>query len=191
MSFEKIRLCASVQVAFDIFNMFRHGGINMYTDYADDESNLKRFDPKQQYGDAVVPRSEVALDAVLTSVANYVRGRYDLIMVHNIVKQNSPGWIEESRKVVFVVKEPSQTTTVSILVCRSYCDGDEVSGWTDWRMYSAGFKVTNTLIPQKNKPTESFIFHVYRNDSAIRNQLSEQMRINIGDLVCLSSHYSE
>ena len=138
MSFEKMNLCESTQVAMSVFHMFRNNTVNLVTDYSDEKVTWCRYEKEEcPLEEGEVPSYQ---NEKLDYIARLLQHDCDQVRVHNVVRSNAElGAVFSERKLVqFYVQERGSRvkTIVNIEVCRQYVDGDEISGITAWTVDS-------------------------------------------------------
>jgi hypothetical protein len=131
MSFSKINLCESTQVAFNLFHMLRNGTVNM-VESDDEEGSFYRYeDPSPLSEGKVRPFDNEKLDRI----ADLLMDDCTEARVHDVVESDARSI--QRRLVQFYVHKRAwrrTKTIVNITVGREYLDGEEASGWTAWKV---------------------------------------------------------
>jgi hypothetical protein len=125
MSFQKINICRSTEVAFNVFHMFKNNTVNMTQD---------------DFSALTTNEDDSEKDRLFSLTASLLEGECSEVRVHEINTCSTHYPFEgESRLVQFLIQPRRYIEKVifGVTVSRSYVDGDEVSGWSSWKMSSA------------------------------------------------------
>jgi hypothetical protein len=193
MSFQKLNLCASTQVAFNVFHMFRGNTINQI---------MGNGNSWEQYAGSELGG---VTSEVLQEVANMLQGDYSDIRVYDIeTVKNSYDEVRlqgdsDTRRVQFIVRENCDRKIVfNVFVTRKYfvADMDSVDGidFTEWKMSHCEIKVIEsryigmTLSSHLKKKIEFKVSNVpkfdWRKPEALSfSELHSQIQKNIGGIV--------
>jgi hypothetical protein len=151
MSFHKLNLCASTQVAMDAFHMLRNNTVNLRGSQ-DEDCVYVRIEPNGQFEGEDYPSSRE-----LELISRKLSGDYSDVKVYDIVHYRSMYEISD-RRVDFTVPNLTGKTILTLIVRSMYIDGDEVSGQTAWHVVDVSIQCIRESYcgqPGKNS-TEKF-----------------------------------
>lgn len=160
MPFQKVNFCMSTQVAMNAFHMFRNGTINRATkDWGDTEYTIQ---PTGMFEGEDYPSGKE-----LTQLENLLGGTYHQMRVYDVVTLQTTYHTEE-RRVDFIVDDEGRCgrCILTVYVRRMYLNGDEVSGYTAWRVSSLQVEVIKFFdqTGQRNGSRNTVKFSVIRHD---------------------------
>lgn len=136
MSYQKIKVCRSTQVAFNILGMLKSNTMNKVRSFVDDDLPWCQYEEENGYipvdQDEPKPFDNDKLEFISSLLS---RHQEQEIRIHDV--EESGHWYErhEDRRVQFFFNGPRhRKVIVTVNVARIYLDGDEVSGFTAWQM---------------------------------------------------------
>jgi hypothetical protein len=184
MSFQKMNLCESTQVAMNVFHMFRNNTVNLVNSFSDSRNGV--VSSQYEGGDYIPEEGEVRPydNDMLKEIASLLKGDYANIRVHDVTRTAGryAGEFSERRLVQFYVTErgDNRKIIVSILVTQEYYE----EGMTPWHVENVEIKVAT--------PTYKFSRHGQGGTKIINLRqtseqdlwLSEQVKQNVRGFLC-------
>lgn len=125
MSFHKLNLCASTQVAMNAFHMFKNNTVNMMG-----------CGERAQGGHIAWEESlgEYPKDWELCQIASQLCGDCSQVRVHDVEKKRELGYETETRRVDFYVKSGSMKIIFTATISRWRNDGDKPADFSTWKV---------------------------------------------------------
>lgn len=147
MSFKKLKVCESTEIAFATLAMFQLKQVNCVLNEYGDNVRLK-------------PESEAdgrkGLYNVLDSLSYWlVVGRVTEVRVHDV--KTYTAWCETFERLVqFVIDSRGKKVIFSVTVVQKYLDGDKVCGLTRWQTHNVNVTMVESLNGQNIKKEYAF-----------------------------------
>lgn len=137
MSFNKLNLCESTQVAIDVFCLFRSGLVNMVKTYDEHLTHTGYMFYKNVWPDESLEKQDEFGSYDMSRVTEWLKGDYFLVKVHDIekaeMKDEGPRHYMLTRVVSIVIddrKNCSETLFTVIVSSKPSCQ-------MKWQMSSA------------------------------------------------------
>lgn len=184
MSFQKMNLCESTQVAMNVFHMFRNNTINMVNSFSDSHDGI--ISSQYEGGGYTPEEGEVRPydNDKLKEIASLLKGDYANVRVHDITWTTGRyiGERTERRLVQFYVTERSDSRKiiVSVVVIQEYYEG----GMTPWHVESVEIKVATPTYKFSRYGQGGTKIINLRQTSEQDLWLSEQVKQNIRGFLC-------
>lgn len=173
MSFQKMNICRSVQVAFNLFQMFANNTINHVCDEETGEFTQYQGQPNSFTREVGIPPFN---NDDLKLISSMLQGDYSDVRIHDIQRSGPRHEGSESRLVQFIVKTRHFGKVIfSAIVNREYLSGEEVLGWSRWQMYRV------TVVSQKGD--RFYLSTTYSERKDAEDNFSLPMKENVGSLV--------
>lgn len=182
-----MNLCRSVEVAFNVFHMFKGNTINMVRlpDAEGFNYDWKQFVGKKSHRleeDQPEPYNNDHLELV----SSLLEGECSEVRVHEVETFGGEHEPQERRLVQFIINSRRsgmlKKRIFSVTVGCQFCDGDEVSGWSGWAMKEVTLETCDEEKCRFRLKTSGM-----RSDDLLNRHstwMSDQMKENFGRLVC-------
>lgn len=184
MSFAKIKLCESTDVALNIFEMFKNNTVNLVHAREHDEDGFEKLIPENDSKWVSLEGEPSPYDRTpYDTVAELLKNDRTELRIHDLEAWGKQYERVESRLVQVFLREYRdwQKIIFSVTVSRQYLDGDEVSGWTRWSMHRAEVKVFKRSGCNDNDNMQVFKFSPA--SFSRKDTLSDEMKRYFGTFV--------